>query len=179
MDGTVDARVPETCIALEALPSHHNLLELAELPRAVRERRAGNGARRIEVDELELKNHVELLVRGEDIPRELGRGVRKRCFADGYEVVFWCNGTLSEIEDKTRETHERGLFGSSPGCTRAHAACARSTAALDEEKNIPVRKEGAGVLVFVLGDSHRCVGQSVHLGYQVDHVHLCMSATPT
>jgi hypothetical protein len=78
----VNARVPIPRIALEALPSHYNLLKLAELPRAVHEGYEGI-ARSVEVEELELENHVELLVRGKNVSRELElhRGVH---FADGY-----------------------------------------------------------------------------------------------
>ena len=65
----INVRVPESLSALKVLPSPHNLLEVGQFPVTVDQGNRVSLFRTVDIHELEVENHVELLVLWQDVRR--------------------------------------------------------------------------------------------------------------
>ena len=80
------------------MPAVDDLLELDELPSSRYKWIVAIHSRRINVHELELKDHIELVLGRKDISRKSMHVVSERCLADGNQTfVFWGQFALVRV----------------------------------------------------------------------------------
>lgn len=82
--------IPKSVFSEEGLPPIYDFLELRKLPTSMFERFLPRLSRGINIHQLKLKDHIQLMVVWQDIFGERVHVVSKRRFPDGNQTRIFC-----------------------------------------------------------------------------------------